>query len=198
MQKRGVLIAIEGIDGAGKSTQARLLVEWLKSRGIEAEYSREPTDGPIGRLIVEMMELRTLSPPIDALLFAADRLHHYASYLLPTLERGCVVVCDRYLHSSLAYQGATVGDVEWVRCLNKHVPPPDLGIYIDVEPEIGISRKRGRSSIFEDVNLLRRAREIYLDFVRSGELTLIDGRHNVEEVSRLVVETVSSMLPGLI
>ena len=102
----GKLIVLEGIDGSGTTTQARLLCEWLAGRGVAVHLTREPSDGPVGRLIREILHGAHAPVAGDtmALLFAADRVDHLSREVLPALDRGTHVVTDRYYHSSLAYQ----------------------------------------------------------------------------------------------
>lgn len=191
---RGFLIAVEGIDGAGKTTQARRLARWLRGRGIKARYTREPTDGPIGRLLRVMAGRRDVEPRVEALLFAADRLHHLRKTVLPLLDRGYVVVSDRYLHSSLAYQAATTGEPGWVEEINRFARRPDLAILLDIEPEIGLRRLRRRRTRFEEPGLLDRVRENYLRLAERGELRVVDASRSPGEVFRDVVRVVGEEL----
>src|SRR5215510_4380033 len=115
----GRLIVLEGIDGAGTTTQAGKLVEALRREGRDAHLTREPSDGPIGRLLREILSGK--HAPVDAttmaLLFAADRADHLQREVEPALKRGAVVVSDRWYHSSLAYQGSEE-DREWILTVN--------------------------------------------------------------------------------
>jgi len=119
----GRLIVIEGLDGAGTTTQARRLVEHLNAKGTRAHLTREPSDGPVGRLIREMLvgshaiPGATISQGTFGLLFAADRLDHMQREVEPALAAGKLVVSDRWYHSSLAYQG-TGADRDWIATLN--------------------------------------------------------------------------------
>lgn len=136
---RALFITLEGGDGVGKSTQQRLLAEWLRSEGREVVETREPGGTALGR------ELRTLilhgdhvDPRAEALMFAADRAHHVATLVRPALERGAIVVQDRYLDSSVAYQGAARAlDVDDVRGLSLWATQellPDATILLDLDP----------------------------------------------------------------
>ncbi len=191
---RGFLIAVEGIDGAGKTTQARMLVRWLAERGLKAHYTREPTDGPVGRILREMALRRDVEPRVEALLFAADRLHHVREVINPLISKGYIVVSDRYIHSSLAYQSETTGQPEWVREINRFAPPPDLAILLDVEPSVGLSRIRGERSRFEDPVLLGRIRRNYLEMAERGEMRVVDAGEEVEKVSEKIRRIVSEFL----
>lgn len=157
------LIVLEGLDGAGTTTQARRLVEQLNARGTAAHLTREPSDGPIGRLIREMLtghhaiEGQKLSQSTFGLLFAADRLDHLQREVEPALAAGTVVVSDRWYHSSLAYQG-TGADRDWITTLNARARRPDMTIFLEVRPEIAAERRvaAGRAQeLFEDIDMQR-------------------------------------------
>ena len=118
---KGCLIAIEGIDGSGKTTIAKKIVEWLNKRNIKALYTSEPTRSPIGLLIKDKIisAEKRQDARIEALLFAADRLWHVIDEILPSLNKNIIVVTDRYYFSSIAYQGALGAPISWIKELNK-------------------------------------------------------------------------------
>jgi len=190
----GLLIALEGIDGSGKTTQARRLVRWLRNRGFSARYTSEPSSGAIGRILRSMARMRVVEPRAEAMLFAADRLIHLQRIVEPLLEKGVIVVSDRYVHSSLAYQSATTGDQEWVEQLNRYARRPDLGILLDVDPSIGLSRLRRVTTRFEHVEFLKIVRAKYLEYAERGELVRIDAERGVDEVFSDVVKVVEDFL----
>ncbi len=142
---RGLHIALEGIDGSGLTTHSRILVDRLRSMGFDARYYKEPTEGPVGRVIRMLLRGRG-GHDILALLFAADRLWDYR-YMEDSIEahlaRGGIAVSDRYKYSSLAYQGSVLGR-EWVYCVNSRVPDSDAIIYIDIPVDLALERIRGR------------------------------------------------------
>jgi len=159
------LIVLEGIDGAGTTTQAERLVEALRARGIDTHLTREPSDGPVGRLLREM--LAGAHAPVDAttlaLLFAADRADHIQREVEPALRRGATVVSDRWYHSSLAYQG-TDEDRAWIAELNRRARVPDLTIFLAVDPDVAARRRdaAGRSEeIFDRIATQRRVADGY-------------------------------------
>ncbi|MDW8041757.1 MAG: dTMP kinase [Nitrososphaerota archaeon] len=192
---RGALIAIEGIDGAGKTVNAKWVVDLINGMGLRSIYTREPTDGPIGRLLRSEV---FSDPHTDALLFAADRLHHLAQTIEPLLSEGVVVVSDRYVHSSIAYQGALTGDRAWVEELNRFARRPDLAIYLDVDPVIGLSRKPSdRPTKFERVEVLEKVRNLYLELCEEGELLRIDARRDLSEVRKDLVKAIEDLLRRL-
>ena len=136
MAKRGVFICIEGIDASGKSTQARWLVRNLHRRGFDAIYTTEPSKGEVGSFIRRYVLQRKRRVPavVEALLFAVDRVDHVESKIEQALESGKIVISDRYVYSSLAYQGAAGLDIGWIKQINRMALPPDLVIYLDVPP----------------------------------------------------------------
>jgi dTMP kinase len=199
MVKRGAFIVFEGIDGSGKSTHMRLLIDDLKRRGYDVLQTAEPTNGAIGAFIREYMGSATtrLSPEVEALLFAADRFEHVREVIEPGIERGQIVVSDRYLHSTLAYQGAAGLSLEWIREINRFAPAPDRCILLDVSPEMGLSRLgRRRRTVFEELAIQREVRRLYLDFVRRGEMVKVEAEGSVEEVQRQVSSIVMNLLQG--
>lgn len=151
MVQRGQLIALEGIDGAGTTTQTRKLVETFLSRGVTVLETREPTDGPIGLLLRMYLngKLRPCAPEAMALLFAADRAEHYRDTMRSSLESGEHVVCDRYVWSSFAYQSVLLEDTEWVKQINDRAYPPDLVVFLRVSPRCAHGRRVSRGGLVE-------------------------------------------------
>ena len=187
----GVLIAIEGIDGAGTTTQAQRLVEALERGGTAAHLTREPSTGPVGRLLREI--LAGSHAPTDAatlsLLFAADRADHLQREVEPALAAGNVVVSDRWYHSSLAYQG-TGEDRRWIRELNRRARVPYLTVLLDVPGAVAAERRRaaGRSEeLFDDRALQERVAAGYRDVVAwlSGEepIEVLDGARPADDIA---------------
>jgi dTMP kinase len=131
---------------------------------------------------------------VEALLFAVDRVDHVKTEIEPALESGKIVVSDRYVYSSLAYQGAAGLDVEWIEQINKMAPPPDLAIYIDVPPEVVVKRMRRKRSVMETLKNQRRVREVYMKLVREGRLLLIDGNRPAKEVAQNILTLVLKRL----
>ncbi len=198
----GSLVAIEGLDGAGISTQARRLVEVLNARGHRAIATAEPSPGEIGDLIRRKLAdtgalgrpgaLRTLS-----LLFAADRLDHFHAVVAPALASGTTVVSDRWYHSSLAYQRTGV-EREWIMALNRHTRTPDITVFLEVRPEVGHQRRAsaGRAEeLFQDLDTQRAVaagyRATISELRAEGErIETIDG----ERAENAVAETILGAL----
>jgi dTMP kinase len=195
LQKRGAFIVIEGLDGSGKTTQARLLVQKLRSSH-NAVYTTEPSRGKIGSFIREccLFEEKRLDSATEALLFAADRIEHIQNEVVPALNKGLLVISDRYLYSSLAYQGSTGLSLEWIEAINKHALKPDLAVFIDVAPETVMARLNRNKSVMETLETQRKVREVYLKFVANDSLIRIDGDKLVAELSEALYSRVLHFL----
>ena len=193
---RGKLIVIEGIDGAGKTTIAKYVVDLMISKGIKAIYTREPYDSQIIKLLES--KGKELGAVMEALLLAADRYLHIHEVIRPHLEAGYYVICDRYHYSSLAYQGARGADVNWIKTINFFVIKPDISIYLDVSPEVGLSRLskdlKRRLRYLEDIELLQKVRSNYLKLVKSKELLYVNAERPLNEVKINVVNIIKNKL----
>ncbi len=194
--KRGFFICLEGLDGCGKTTQAKVLVRKLKRMGYNANYTAEPSLGKIGRFIRKycLHGDKRVSSIVEALLFAADRYEHVENEVIPAIKSGKIVVSDRYMYSSLAYQGATGLNLDWIRRLNEHALPPDLAIFIDVDPKTVIQRLKPKKSVMENLETQRKVREVYMKFVDNGELIRVNGNKSKREVADEVLSIVLDSL----
>ncbi|MDD5309418.1 MAG: dTMP kinase [Deltaproteobacteria bacterium] len=199
---RGNLIALEGIDGAGTTTQAEELRKEFAKRGLPVHVTAEPSSGPVGSLVRQVLGGRmVVNRPTGvgpfgwatmALLFAADRQDHNEAEIGPNLHEGVNVLCDRYMLSSVVYQSLTSDQPDvrrWVTELNRYVAKPDLVLYIRVEAAEALLRRKMRDSrieIFDDPELQTRLVEGY---DRVGELfpelemATIDGTGTVEAIT---------------
>jgi dTMP kinase len=207
---RGRFITLEGPEGSGKTTAARHLAEWLRSRGRQVVLTHEPGGTPLGeevrRIVLHMRGMSDdLDPRSDALLYAAGRAQHVARVIRPALGRGEWVVCARYIDSSLAYQGAGYGnDMTELRRLQEFATGglrPDLTLLLDVPVEVGLDRTRRRTewNRFEDTEKVA-----FFDQVRAAYLRLaaeepdrfrvIDGSGSVEEADAAIREVVEPLL----
>ena len=196
MKGKGLFICVEGLDGCGKTTQTKLLVRKLRKIGWDAVYTAEPSRGKIGKFIQKYClhgEKRTF-PIVEALLFAADRFEHVEREVIPALNEGKIVVSDRYVYSSLAYQGATGLDLKWIEMINEHAIRPDLAIFVDVEPEAVIKRLKPKKSVMENLETQRKVREVYVKFVEKGELVRMDGNKSTKEVADDILKVVLRFL----
>jgi dTMP kinase len=194
--KQGYFICVEGLDGSGKTTQARILVRNLRRRGFDAVYTSEPSVGEVGKLIRSFVLDREDRVPValEALLFAADRVDHVESVVKPLLKEGKVVVCDRYVYSTLAYQGAAGLSLEWIESINRFALKPHLALLIDVPSDVVVKRLERKKTVMETKRNQERVREVYLKMVQSKQLVLIDGDKPVREVAKKILEIVLGLL----
>ena len=170
MNRRGFLLVLEGIDGTGKSTLARSLAQWLRENGREVVTSREPTDGPHGTALRQSAKSGRLSLEDEFALFLKDRAEHVATLIAPALDRGAVVILDRYYFSTAAYQGARGLDPQSIIAANeKFAPIPDLVLLLDLDPAVGSARITRRGDTLDDFEALddqREVRRIFLSLHR--------------------------------
>lgn len=183
---QGRLIAIEGCDGSGLSTQTSLLCEWLRKTGHDVHQTKEPTENFIGKAIRSILRGEIIAGQKTLqLLFCADRAHHIQSEIMPALEKGKIVVTDRYIMSTLAF-GSLDEDPEWLEKLNEKFPKPDLTVLIDVPENVSIERiksSRPSTELFERAEKLKRIRENYKKLVNDFPNTkVVDGTKSIEEV----------------
>jgi dTMP kinase len=196
--KKGVLIVFEGIDGSGKTTQARALVRRLRARGRKAVFFREPTRGHWGREIRRRaVRAGSLTPAEELNLFVLDRKENVAKNLRPALERGKIVVLDRYYFSTMAYQGAKGIDPERIRRLNERFAvKPDLVVILDVGAGEGLARigdRKVREELFEREDYLARVREIFRS-LRGPRFFHVDGAKGRREIGRIIQARVNALL----
>lgn len=200
----GLFVVLEGIDGAGTTTQAAKLVDRLRREGLNARSTREPSDGPVGMQIRQVLAGRIVVPggrapgwATMALLFAADRLDHVESEIEPMLAVGGVIISDRYDASSLAYQSVTsgtegAGALDWIRTINRHARRPDLTIVLDVSPGLGAARRESRgeaAQLYEQNEVQRALASFYRDLQKhqpDDHVVVVDGSRGIEEVHELV------------
>lgn len=196
MARSGVFICVEGLDGCGKTTQTKLLVERLRRRSHDAVYTAEPSRGKIGKFIKQycLHGGKRVSNVVEALLFAADRLEHVEKEVVPALDAGKLVVSDRYVYSSLAYQGASGLSLEWIEKINEHATRPNLAIFIDVEPETVVKRLKPERSVMENLATQREVQKVYMKFVEKGDLVRIGGNRPEEDVAGDVLTLVLGFL----
>jgi dTMP kinase len=186
VNQKGFFVCIEGLDKSGKTTQSILLVEALCKKGFDAIYTTEPSDREIGRFIRKYILQRKDRVPtvIEALLFAADRADHIENEIKPMLKKGKIVVSDRYVYSSLAYQGAAGLSLDWIKGINNQVLKPDLAIYLDVPVEVLIQRYQSAKSVMEKIDTQKKVEEIYLKLVQEKELIRINGKRSMGEAAK--------------
>lgn len=197
-----MFIALEGIDGSGKGTHTKKLNKWVKEKGHETFLTQEPTGGEIGKLLRRALKKGELDPRAEALLFAADRTEHVKE-IKQKLADGAVVITERYLYSSIAYQGASGVSIKWLMELNRFAPIPDLVLFLDIPPEVGIERISSGSSLrgsvrerehFERSDFLGKVRDVYLDLANENNFAIIDATEGIDEVQTAIRRRVSHLL----
>ncbi len=195
MAKKGIFLVIEGLDGSGKTTQVNLLAKRLSER-YNVVLTAEPSRGKIGTFIREgcLYEEKRLPTEAEALLFAADRIEHMQKEMKPALDEGKLVICDRYVYSSLAYQGSAGLSLDWIKTINARALQPDFSIFIDVAPERVLERLRRKKSVMETLETQQKVREFYLKFVEKGELVRVDGDKPKEVVAEALHAEVLALL----
>jgi dTMP kinase len=203
---QGIFIAFEGGEGTGKSTQSKLLAQWLEQEGETVLLSREPGGTELGKDLRKILlghETGDISPRAEALLYAADRAHHVYSVIRPALDRGEVVISDRYFDSSAAYQGAgrVLNPTEVARISRWATESlyPTLTILIDVPAEIGLGRLQSRDRLESESNEFHeRVRQEYLQIAMMDpeRYFVVDGTQSVEEIYSQITARVSE-LPAL-
>lgn len=198
---QGLLIAIEGIDGAGKSTLARHLAQRLDAAGLATRSTHEPTDGPFGRRLRASAQRGRLDATEELALFLQDRAQHVTKLIQPALDQGAIVITDRYYFSTIAYQGARGLDPREIRARNEAIaPPPDLLVLCDLPIDLALERiERHRGDIpnaFEHRDALTRCRDLFLAAARETPHRLILDASQPTEVSAQAV--LDSLLGGVL
>ncbi len=219
MSRRARFLVVDGLDGAGTTTQAERLAAWLRARGRRVHLTTEPSRGPVGALVRQVLRGRLgggggrpFDPLALALLFAADRRDHLRAEVEPALARGWDVVSDRYTLSSLAYQSVAlrqarafprgVDPMRWVAEVNRLAPPPDLTVFLEVGPGRALRRRRAASAereLFEVASFQRRVALAYREALRraraAGErVAVLDGGAGADAVAERVARAAEGVL----
>lgn len=213
----GLFIVIEGVDGAGTTTQTKELAASLAKRGLPVHATREPSDGPIGVMIRQVLTGRLVVPGLHgprpptwktmALLFAADRSDHVEAEIEPNLRDGVTVISDRYYHSSVAYQTATApegagkrGEVAaWVREINRYARRPDLTLVLDIPPDVAARRRTQRGTgqeIYDDLELQRELTRFYAEIDQhfpDERVVHVDSTRSRDEVAAAIMAHVKAL-----
>ncbi|MGB3686416.1 MAG: dTMP kinase [Ornithinimicrobium sp.] len=199
----GAFIAFEGGDGAGKSTQIDALAASLSEKGREVLLTREPGGTPVGSAIRQVvLHGEHVDARAEALLFAADRAHHVATVVRPALERGVVVLTDRYMDSSVAYQGAARGaDPQEIADLSAWATRgllPDLTVLLDLDPQVGYQRRRGQHDRLESESeaFHLQVRSAFCDLAAAApqRYLLLDAATDVADLQRAIADRVAALL----
>lgn len=207
MRERGVFISFEGIEGGGKSTQAKLLSDYLKKKGIGTVLTAEPGGTKIGRKIRDILlsiDHGEMDPLTELLLYAASRRQHIVELILPALDKGIVVITDRFSDSTTAYQGYGRGiDLKLIDAIDIAATgrlKPDVTVLFDIDVEAGLMRNRSINKIdrleLEDIEFHKRVREGYLALREDApdKIKLIDASGSAEEIHKAVLNAVGECL----
>ena len=210
--KKGLFITFEGIEGCGKSTQARLLKDYLEKKGIKTILSMEPGGTEIGmkirEILVDPKNKGILHPITEALLYQADRNQHLKEKIIPHLEKGYVVINDRYQHSSLAYQcygrGLDIEKIEWVFKNLVNGLEPDIVFLIDIDEETSMKRVKNRANTenielsrfeIEHLSFHKKVREGFLELAKDNKnFVVLSGKEDIEAIHKKIVDVVEGKL----
>jgi len=205
----GLFITLEGLEGSGKTTQQKYIVDDLKEKGFDVLLTREPGATRLGREIRQLLldpDWSEMTPRAEILLFAADRAQHVEEIVKPALNAGKIVISDRYFDSNLAYQGYGRGlDIDLVRKINLWAVDylkPDLTIFLDLPVEVGLARARaqtvdklGDRLEREELNFYQQIRAGYLELAKESErFRVIDANRSIEKVKTDILQEIKEMI----
>lgn len=194
-----MLIALEGIDGSGTTTQLEPTQAVVQALGRECHITAEPSTGRIGALIRDVLKGAPMGGAALALLYAADRLDHLTTEITPRLEAGVVVITDRYLMSSFAYQSSDV-NLDWVRAINSRAPVPHANVLFDVSVEVAAERRHARGGDperFDDLDKQRRIADAYDRMAsddRCGPVYRVDADQRIDNVTQQIGDILRDIL----
>ena len=204
---KGILISFEGIEGTGKTIQSKLLCEYLLKKGHNAILTEEPGGTQIGHKIRELLlsiDHKGMTPLTELLLYNASRAQHIKEVILPAINRGTVVITDRFADSTVTYQGYARGiDLNFIDSIEKIVTSglrPDITILLDLDVETGLNRNRGINKMdrleLEDVEFHKQVRSGYLEIAAKEpeRIKLIDASESIEQIHKKIVKIVMAFL----
>ena len=191
-------IVLEGIDGAGKTTQVEKLDNILKKKGYKSKVIREPTNSPEGQLIRQKLQdpnsTSDINQQILTLLFATDRLTLKEEILNAKESQEIILLSDRSFYSSIAYQDNSSIDTQWIFDVNKYTPRPDLTIILDINEELAIKRC-DNDECFENIQFLEKTRKNYHELIETEEnMILIDASQELDEVQNNIIKVIEEKL----
>ena len=195
----GVLVNLEGIDGCGKSTQSKLLLEKLEGEGEKVIILKEPTKRPHGQKLWDVLHGKRKATNEEILeLFVLDRIQHVEEKIQPALDDGTVILMDRYYYSSMAYQVAGGIDVEDIRKKHAFAPKPDVVLIFDLPVSVALERVKGHSDAdeFEKEEHLEKVRVAYLNLRNDPLVRIVDATGTPEEIFGNVWKSVSEVRNG--
>jgi dTMP kinase len=196
--RKGILITMEGIDGSGKTTQARFLKNYFEKKGFNAVFTKEPGGTLLGKRVREILLTEEMNPVSEFLLFASDRREHVEKVILPALNAGNIIISDRFHDSSVAYQGYGRGvSLDFINYVHRKILEnllPDITFIVDVPPVIGLGRL-GKTDRIErsGINFLKKVREGYLEMAsKERRFFVVDGTKEKETVHKEIVKVVQN------
>jgi dTMP kinase len=195
--QQSIFIVLDGIDGSGTSTHSKLLTGFLSLKGLKVYLTQEPSNNDIGKLLRIYLKDDGIPASTDALLFAADRVLHFKNDIKKKLEKGYIVISDRYIESSIAYQSSQSEyiSIDWVTSINKFAGKPDLTIILDIDPKLSLARKQHKVlDKFEATSLLERVRQVYLDRAKNEGYVVINTDDIIEIIQAKIQEVVIEKL----
>lgn len=194
-----MFVALEGIDGSGTTTQCAAIATRLRALGHEVLATAQPSTGPLGAAARSMLASHTPKSPQHAstlaLSFAADRLHHHDHCIAPALAKGAIVLCDRYLLSSWAYQGLDL-PLEWVQSINQRAPWPDLTLLLDIDAGVAhqrVQQRRGTKEIYDQLELQERLAQSYRKHAREHAargIECFDATLSIDDLCQALLERI--------
>jgi dTMP kinase len=200
----GKLIVLEGLDGAGTTSQTKKVHDALISAGIESHRTAQPSKGPIGLLLRNFLtgSITGGTQEMFSLLFAADRVHHCDQEVGKMLSNGINVICDRWYHSSYVYQGAESPEMlRWIKSLNSRAMKPDLTMLLRVSPEIAAERRRleGKAEeLFDNIEMQKKVSDAYdsvfSDLAYEEHVVIVNGEQSIDDVFKNIYKHVESCI----
>lgn len=209
MSDRGKLIVFEGVDGSGTTTQAAKLCKKLDANNVNVHQTAQPSNRPIGKLIRQILSGKQIQNPCYqtmALLFAADRQDQQENEILPAIEAGIHVICDRYVHSSVIYQSTSAkspDSKQWIKTINTHIMAPDLLLHLKIDAETSKARREtrgGEEEIFDKLAFQEKLIATY-DQIESifpkDNIVVIDATQTIEQIEHQVWQRIVPLLPNV-
>jgi len=202
MSNKGNFIVFEGIDGSGTTTQIKRVSEELRRKNRLVTTTAEPSNGPVGKLIRKYlggsfpMPTARIRSSFMSLLFTADRLEHFNVEIEPALQRGDMVLCDRYLLSTIAYQTKGLDKQQWISTISTDVVQPDFHVYIRLDPKVAIDRvekRGGNREFYETLQIQKGTHQNYEELFKSiprSQVLIVDGTDTPESITQMIVSEI--------
>ncbi|MBN2518062.1 MAG: dTMP kinase [Candidatus Altiarchaeota archaeon] len=191
----GIFIVIEGADGTGKSTHAKLLGEYLRKNGYDVVNTAEPTKGLMGKRTREVLSGKAdVTPKELTLLFTEDRKEHVKNLVRPSLDGGKVVICERYFYSTIAYQSIQGVDPKWIEKINSFAVKPDLVILLKISPKKALDRMHRQKEVFEVLEFQEKVQEVLIRFAQTKSWVVVETEADMNRVQDKIRAAVDRFL----